>query len=234
MYDDAVNEAGQLPIPMQLLTVLESLRCGGVLLNDEGRVLSFNMTARGCLGDSLALAGEHLNAVDRDSDRRLQRVVLATLNRQKAEMPMSIAVSRIARLPLVIRPVFLMEHAPHSPHSACLLLLILDPEVWSELPHEMLSQAFGLTRTEAEVATGVVSGKALSKIAALRGVKVGTVRAHLKKVFSKTHTHGQADLSRVLTRLGFFMPQTERTVATAPRSAPKSIQSGRRRQGTRR
>jgi DNA-binding CsgD family transcriptional regulator len=229
MYEDVTSETPQPSIPVQLLSVLEALRCGGVLLNHEGRVLSFNTTARGCLGDSLALAGEHLNALDRDSDRRLQRVVLATLNRHKADVPMSVAVSRAARLPLVIHPIRLNEHAPHSVRSAWLLLLIFDPEVWSEIPHEVLSQAFGLTRTESEVAKGVVSGKALSKIAALRGVKVGTVRAHLKKVFSKTHTHGQADLTRVLTRLGVFMPQAERTTATTSHSVRKSIQSGGRR-----
>jgi hypothetical protein len=39
------------------------------------------------------------------------------------------------------------------------------------------------------------------------------VRAHLKTVFSKTHTRGQADLTRVLTRLSFLVSHTERKIA---------------------
>jgi DNA-binding CsgD family transcriptional regulator len=58
------------------------------------------------------------------------------------------------------------------------------------------------------------AGKGTSaKIAADRGIKIGTVRAHLKTVFSKTHTRGQADLTRVLTRLSFLVPHSERKIA---------------------
>jgi len=119
--------------------------------------------------------------------------------------------------------------------SESLLLLVLDPELWPEPPHEMLSQAFGLTHAEAEVATGIVSGRTLSKIAADRGVKVGTIRTHLKTVFSKTHTRGQADLTRVLTRLAFLVPHTEQKIApTQPLGSPGIKSSGLRQPARRR
>jgi DNA-binding CsgD family transcriptional regulator len=213
---DNVQVLSHSAIPDHILGVLDPLGCGGVLLDPSGRVLSHNLQALACLGEGLTLAGEHLSAIDRATDRRLQQFVGIALSRYGAHVPMAVTVPRPARLPLVIRTSHL-EPPPGLGHPAGLLLLILDPELWPEPSHEMLSQAFGLTRAEADVATGIASGRTLSKIAADRGVKIGTVRTHLKTVLSKTHTRGQADLTRVLTRLAFLVPDTEQNIAPALR-----------------
>jgi DNA-binding CsgD family transcriptional regulator len=199
----------QSPVPAYILKLLQSLRCGGVLLDFRGRVLSLNMLALGCLGDGLVLGGEHLSAIDSSTDLRLQRLVGSALSKEDLQASMSVAVPRHARLPLMIRTLRLEDRAAESAGSPRMLLLVHDPELWPEPQHEILSQAFGLTRSEAEVAIGVASGRTLATIAAGRGVKIGTVRVHLKTVFSKTHTRGQADLTRVVTRLSFLMPQPD-------------------------
>jgi DNA-binding CsgD family transcriptional regulator len=108
-------------------------------------------------------------------------------------------------------------------HIASLLRLVFDSERWPEPPYEILSRAFRLTPAEADVAIAVVSGTSLAKIAADRGVKLGTVRAHLKAVFSKTHTRGQADLTRVLTRLAFLVPRAERSIERGRTLAPVTV-----------
>jgi DNA-binding CsgD family transcriptional regulator len=214
---DNVQVLSPSAIPDRILGVLDALGCGGILLDPGGRVLFHNMRALACLGEGLTLAGEHLSAIDRATDRRLQRFVGIALSRYGAQAPMSVTVPRPARLPLVIRTSHLEQLPPGEGRPEGLLLLMLDPELWPEPSREMLSQAFGLTRAEADVATGVASGRTLSKIAADRGVKIGTVRTHLKTVFSKTHTRGQADLTRVLTRLAFLVTDTEQNIAPAPR-----------------
>jgi DNA-binding CsgD family transcriptional regulator len=133
---------------------------------------------------------------------------------------MAVALPRPSRLPLVIQPLRLSEQAAHSFDAGGMLLVALDPEQWPEPSGEMLSQAFGLTQTESEVAVGIASGRALAKIASDRGVKIGTVRAHLKAVFSKTHIRSQADLTRVLTRLAFLVPHANGpTVQAVPAAA---------------
>jgi DNA-binding CsgD family transcriptional regulator len=173
------------------------------------------MLAVGCLGDGLVLGGDRLSAIDRNADLRLRRLVETALGTTGAPIAQSIAVQRAGRLPLMIRTLRLqeqgglMEQDPGSLRSPGLLVLVLDPELWPEPRHEMLAQAFGLTPAEADVAIGIASGRTLAQIAVDRHVKIGTVRAHLKTVFSKTHTHGQADLTRVLTRLAFLTPQAE-------------------------
>jgi len=50
---------------------------------------------------------------------------------------------------------------------------------------EILMQTFDLTRAEADVAIGIVSGRTLAELADDRDIKIGTVRAHLKAVFSR-------------------------------------------------
>jgi DNA-binding CsgD family transcriptional regulator len=198
----------QSSMPTHILGALESLRCGAFLLDLGGRVLSFNLPALRCLGNGLKLGGGRLSAVDRVTDQKLQQVVQAALAEPDGpNLPTTVMVQRPARLPLATRIVRMAQDAPF------VLLLILDAELWPEPSYEMLSQAFGLTQAETMVAIGIASGRSLAKIAADRGIKIGTVRAHLKTVFSKTHTRGQADLTRVLTRLSFLVSHTEGKIA---------------------
>jgi DNA-binding CsgD family transcriptional regulator len=195
-------------IPTHVLGALESLRCGAFLLDLGGRVLSFNLPALGCLGNGLKLGGGRLSAADRVTDQKLQQVVQSALTGPNGgNTQTTVMVQRPARLPLATRIIRMAQDTPF------LLLLILDAELWPEPSYEMLSQAFGLTQAETMVAIGIASGRSLAKIAADRGIKIGTVRAHLKTVFSKTHTRGQADLARVLTRLSFLVSHSERKIA---------------------
>ncbi len=119
------------------------------------------------------------------------------------------AIQRRSRLPLVLRAVRLGEDVRRTPRAGNLLLLALDAELGREPPRDILTQAFGLTGAEADVAIGIAAGKTLVEIAADRGIKTGTVRSHSKTVFSKTQTRGQAELTGVLTRLAFLVPRAE-------------------------
>lgn len=192
-----------------LLNVLDALRCGGILLGSERRVLSLNSVAQGCIGNGLLLVGEHLCAADRDANDRLQHVIGAALGGRETRPSVSVVLPRPVGLPLMTHLLRLDQHDLRSARSAGLLLLVVDPNRWAALPRETLSEAFALTRAEADIAIGVISGRTLSEIAADRGVKVGTARAHLKAVFSKTHARSQADLTGMLIRLAVFSPHTE-------------------------
>jgi DNA-binding CsgD family transcriptional regulator len=198
------------PVTSNFLGILEEMRCGGFCLDSRGRVVWLNTFARGHLGDTLLLKNDHLSAVDRKIDRQLQRVIDELLHQHGPCGKTPVILPRPARLPLIIQTFRLNEYAAQSTDAASVLLVARDAELWPEPSCDMLSQSFGLTRTEAEVAIGIASGKALVKIAADRGVKIGTVRAHLKAVFSKTHTRSQADLMRLLTRFSFLVPSSDR------------------------
>jgi DNA-binding CsgD family transcriptional regulator len=202
----------RLPSPSAapILGLLESLRCGGFLLDPLGRVLSLNAIARDCLGDGLVLGSRHLRAIDHAVDGRLQIMIASALARRKGpDVPTSVAVQRRCRLPLVIRALSPDGDAVDTPDSATLLLLAVDPELRHGPPRDILRQAFGLTSAEADIAIGIASGRTLAEIAAARGVTTEAVRLHSKRVFAKTQTRGQAELTGVLTRLAFLLPAAE-------------------------
>jgi hypothetical protein len=83
-----------------IFSVLDSLRCGGFLLDLRGRVLSLNAIALGCLGEGLALVGEHLTVSDRATDHQLQTMIAAVARGEGPNAPLSVAVQRRSRLPL--------------------------------------------------------------------------------------------------------------------------------------
>jgi DNA-binding CsgD family transcriptional regulator len=77
-------------------------------------------------------------------------------------------------------------------------ILITDPGAAAERPPDRLRRIYGLTATEAEVASRLARGMRLSEICEELGVSLHTVRGHLKQLFTKTGTHRQADLIRVI------------------------------------
>ncbi|WP_209601486.1 helix-turn-helix transcriptional regulator [Sinorhizobium kostiense] len=73
---------------------------------------------------------------------------------------------------------------------------------------EQLRQLFGLTATEAIIATMISQGVTLQRIAQDRAISYETARTHLRNIFSKTNTRRQAELAALLTRLNLVdLPQ---------------------------
>lgn len=63
---------------------------------------------------------------------------------------------------------------------------------------EPLRSRFGLTRAEAQLLSALVEGERLLDYAQRRGIGLGTVRTHLKRLLSKTGHHRQVDLVRTV------------------------------------
>ena len=82
--------------------------------------------------------------------------------------------------------------------TACALVVVIDPELIPEPPIAMLRRLYGLTHSEALVATRVLRGEGLRAIADDLSVSQATVKTHLQHVFAKTGTHRQSELVRLL------------------------------------
>ena len=67
-----------------------------------------------------------------------------------------------------------------------------------------LRSLFGLTAAEAAMALEAAGGEGLPAVARMLGVAPGTVRSHAKAVYAKMEIRGQADLARLLARLGLI------------------------------
>lgn len=78
------------------------------------------------------------------------------------------------------------------------VLVATDPDVRHEIQRSALSELYGMTGAEADVAGMLAEGLASDEIARELGISMNTVRTHMKRAFEKTRVGRQADLVRVL------------------------------------
>jgi DNA-binding CsgD family transcriptional regulator len=81
--------------------------------------------------------------------------------------------------------------------AACMLVIaaVARPAIASA---RVIQDLFDITPAEARVARGIAAGKTVHDLAVEAGVSAGTIRQHLKSVFSKMGVSRQADLVGIL------------------------------------
>ncbi len=82
------------------------------------------------------------------------------------------------------------------------LLFVVDSDRAGDVPDRALHVLYGLTATEAAVAGRIGQGQGVADAADALGVAASTLRWHLQRVFEKTGTARQAELARLVERLG--------------------------------
>jgi pimeloyl-ACP methyl ester carboxylesterase/DNA-binding CsgD family transcriptional regulator/PAS domain-containing protein len=113
-------------------------------------------------------------------------------------------------------PVLVRVSPVESASKAPLALILSTELVWPPGFATTVQEAFGLTLAEVEIVQGITLGLPLRNIADDRGRSVETVRTQLRSILSKTETHSQSELVRVVLGLMdvAFLPAGE--VAPAP------------------
>ncbi|WP_171013536.1 LuxR C-terminal-related transcriptional regulator [Chitinivorax sp. B] len=81
------------------------------------------------------------------------------------------------------------------------LVMLSDPSYQLEGRMEIAGRLYGFTRSEKQVAERILAGQTPNDIALSLTVARSTVVSHLKKLFRKTGTNRQADLTRLLLHL---------------------------------
>ncbi|MBB3428910.1 DNA-binding CsgD family transcriptional regulator/PAS domain-containing protein [Rhizobium sp. BK312] len=85
---------------------------------------------------------------------------------------------------------------------AAAAVFIASSESRALIPQQALADAFSLTAAEAKVMLCLAEGKTLAEIAQAGGIAINTVRTHLVRLLAKTGSRRQADLVRLVHRLG--------------------------------
>ena len=85
--------------------------------------------------------------------------------------------------------------------AAAAMLLICDPDRPAQIPTPWMMEAYGLTLAEVRVALSVASGITISYTARRLKISVNTVKTHLRRVYEKTGTRRQAELSRLMATI---------------------------------
>lgn len=181
------------------MQIVEALSVGVLVTAASGRLLYANRKGRSILAerDGLMLDDTIVrSALRRDAATLRHAVADASSGLSRGALLIGRSAPRAA-LRVLVSALSISPGLPHVPRGA-VLLLVLDAGDGSPPPEDALRSRYGLTLAEARVAAHVAQGLRPAAIARELGVRVSTVRTHLRQVLAKTATHCQADLVRCL------------------------------------
>lgn len=142
-------------------------------------------------GDRLRLRHGHLVATDRAEHESLTALIEGRADRGV------MAMGGIDQPALHLRASpFAPMPGRSGPPRHLMLLTVARPEDAVHYAPEDLALLFGLTITEAALASCLAAGGSVSEFAAARGIAEGTARLHLKRVLAKTGAGRQSELVR--------------------------------------
>ncbi len=173
------------------------------LLTEEGEILHANAAARELVrqGDGLTVRNNILCAAMNTMRKRLQALLLQARSCAGAFAGFRPAKPLSMERPSRRRALQLLASPVSGPGTARILLLVTDPEKPIVLRDDALREHYGLTSAETEVANGLLTGYSLEEIAALRNVKIGTVRDQIKSMLAKTGTSKQVEMVKLILTL---------------------------------
>ena len=164
------------------------------LLGHDDEVLHANSAARELLDEADGLLAK--DGVLSAAQPAMRKPLRALLDRARAAAkPLSLERTSGRR------PLHLLASPVQGYGRGGVLLLATDPEKPVVLRDDVLREHFKFTGAETEVANGLLTGYPLEAIAALRKVKIGTVRDQVKSMLAKTGTGKQAEMIRLLLTL---------------------------------
>lgn len=183
---------------------LDVWHAAALMLDGSGRLIYANAAAERILAAQDGLGVRHgvLSAGDPVAGRGLAVLIHRAAG---AEPPAggSVTVPRPSgRRPYLVQIMpCRRERLGLFPAPARVMASLVDLDAACGPAIETLRAAFGLTQAQAVVAAEVARGRALRDIAAALGISLYTVRRHLGDVMTRTETHSQAALVRLLLRL---------------------------------
>ncbi|WP_243214446.1 MULTISPECIES: helix-turn-helix transcriptional regulator [Methylobacterium] len=182
------------------MQVFDRMGYGGLVISTGGDVLAMNDHARRIFQNLFCLSRSEvevdvLNGLGRGIVKRL---LGQGQPRVQLDGESWILVERADQRPLIMNAVPVPPTGDDGPRS---ILLLIDLDATPALNCGALKQIFGLTPSEAKLAILMAQGATLAEAAALQGLRVATVRAQLRSIFTKTQTHRQAELVMLVSRL---------------------------------
>lgn len=191
--------------PFLIKQLIEFLPFSVILLDREGRVcLTNEMAANAPRTDGLTLNVDGLKASVEEENRALQRLIKECCDlREQATgntpfQDIKISKRSGTRPYIVTLAIIPAGHADENDSGPAVALFVHDPDQYWVTPYKRFKSLFGLTQTEARVATAVMQGKTLQQCADNIGHSLSTSRNMLKRVFAKTDTCRQNQLASLL------------------------------------
>ncbi|MGH1587840.1 helix-turn-helix transcriptional regulator [Methylobacterium phyllosphaerae] len=185
-------------VGMPLLRVFDRMGCGGIILSTTGHILAINTSARFILQQMFELDEAEVAALSGSGREVIKQLLGRGRSRVSLDNENWILIKRSGQRPLIMNCVPVPVLSDDGPHS---VLLLIDLDATPLPSTACLEQIFGLTRAEARLTLLLVGGETLNEVAERLHLSVATVRTQLRAVFEKTHTHRQAELVVLVSRL---------------------------------
>ena len=190
-----------------VLSVLDKLLVGLVILDANGRLVVANATARAsCEGSGALRLDGRLRVVQPDRDAELKALVertgMTANARHQSDGGLLVVEkrSRDGSLLLEVMPIR-DDGLPDGENIKGTAVFIIDPASPFKVSAVGLAKIFALTPTEQAIADSLLNGTEVRQIAEERGNSVETVRSHLKNIFSKTGSSSQLELLRLTVKV---------------------------------
>jgi DNA-binding CsgD family transcriptional regulator len=195
-------------IDAELLTdAVDALSAGVFLVGDAGLVVRANAAGRAMLG-----VGDMLHLQDgalavrgaRPLQQALTGAIDGALRNDLVVSPHGVAVPLTAadgsrHVAHVLPLTSAMRRSAGRAARAGAAVLVHKAALGGMLPLEAMARQFGLSLAELRVLAVVIEvGGSVAEIADVLGLSKPTVKTHLRRLFDKTDTRRQADLTRLV------------------------------------
>lgn len=172
------------------------------VISDDNRVLAMNEDME-ALSPRIRTGAANRISLKNPAADALVQATLDQLSSAQASKVQSIPLAAEENAPALILHLLPVRRNARDIFSRGLAVLIATPVGHAGPPDmRVLSGLFDLTPGEARVARELASGASLEAVALKLGLKLETVRTYLKRIFQKTGTRRQAELTRMLSGLG--------------------------------
>lgn len=185
------------------LNFLEIFNIGIAFVDGDLRIIHTNSAALTIIdqGDVIRSVDERLTCHSSSEQRQLRATVRSAIgNRSPRCEYLALGHSGMNRTLLA-----LVRSHPEG-HRDMAGLIIAPAEAGSIPPSPHLRHWLGLTPTETDIACRIASGRSAEETAYEMGIRVGTVRTHLKHIYVKTGVGSQAQLTAKVVRAHLLLP----------------------------
>lgn len=203
------------PSALGLEALMTHATHGIVIVNALGNVVHANPAAGRLAGDGFSIRNGRPVTATSDGQRAFDTLIRKTIwpNAHETADPVPVALSRgPGRRPLLVQAIPLTPSERLAAGgllraNAGALVLIVDPERAPPRTEHETFRLLGLTATEARIAAILGAGASPEAAAEALDISVGTVRNHIKRIFSKLDMSRQSQLVELAGRLAMVAPR---------------------------
>ena len=191
-----------------VLSVLDKLLIGMVILDAQSRIVVANQAARAIAegSGSFYFRGGSIKLFDEGDDQKFRELVNQVSQTAKTGANTPGECMRVDKrdptqsILFEIMPIRDDGFSDSDKVKGC-TVFIMDPKQSQSVSAKGLAKIFALTQSEMEITQALVNGQCLDDISQTRNTKIDTVRGQVKSILGKTNTHSQLGLLRLAVKL---------------------------------